>query len=557
MSLPFISAICCTYGRVPFLEEAIQAFLNQTYAGPKELLVYNSFTQQRLIGEFPNVRIINAETRPPNLGACRNAAIELAKGDWIVCFDDDDQYCPNHLENFARHIDDTSQWLWLSHQFYMEHFVIRSVVKGTMNVVAFTKAAWKSVGGYPERDCGEDRQIVSKITQSFPGKKIDVPPNELSYIYHWGQGTFHLSGMGDDVAGRASGHDRIEEFTRGQVAAGLVPTGEILLNPRLTMDYTAMARAFVERSTLKESRPASFQGITANSQLPYAPDVTTLNPLPKITMVYVIGSNTEEYIDLAGRFASSYSQCPPGLPHDTIIVCNGIAPINVHRKLWRCYQNCTLLRHDNSGWDIGAFIAVSQKLDSDMVVYFGSKAHVKRAGWLIRMVEAWKKYGPGFYGATSSYEVSPHINTSGFWCSPDLMRRYPIKVLSRQDRYNFEHGPAACWRLAVKLGLPVKLVTWDGEYDWPDWRKPENIFRRGNQSNCLAYFEHTRRFDEEGPEMRATMSRMSNVITDPYFIKALKDGDYKLTAVDQRSAEYFKASHSPTGFDKNLKHAEP
>jgi hypothetical protein len=540
------------------LQEAIQAFLNQTYSGPKEMLVYNSFTAQRLLGDFPNVRIINAETRPANLGACRNAAIELAKDGWIVVADDDDICLPAHLDNFAKGFDDTAQWLWQSHQFFMQSYNISSVVKGTMNVVAFTKAAWKAVGGYPERDCGEDREIVTKITQALPGKKIELSPRELSFIYAWGQGVYHLSGLGDDAPGRTSGHDRIEEFTRGQVAAGNVRTGDIQLKPRLTMDYAGMAHEFIIRSTQTEIRPASFRGIAVNSQPPYAPDTARLNPLPKITVVYVIGSNTEEYIALAGRFASSYAACPPGLPHDTIIVCNGIAPINVHRKLWRCYPNCSLVRHDNSGWDIGAFIAVSQKLTSDFVVYFGSKSHFKRAGWLLRMVEAWKKHGPGFYGATSSYEISPHINTSGFWCSPELMRQYPVKVVSRQDRYNFEHGPLACWRLAVKIGLPAMLVTWDGEFDWAHWREPANIFRRGDQSNCLAYFEHTRRFDEADQGTRAEQSRVADIITDPYFIKLLKNQDLKLTADDEQGDEYLTKCHAtpdPVPWDKNLKHA--
>jgi hypothetical protein len=555
MSLPFFSCICPTYGRVSHLEEAIQCFLNQKYEGERELLVVNSFPDQTLIGGFQNVRIINLKERPPNLGNLRNVAIGLAKGTHLAVWDDDDIYLENHLSNFAKGLTDGSSWVWLSHQFYLEAYQFRAVVKGTMNVVCFSKAAWQAVGGYPERDCGEDRDIVSKITKQFTGSKVELRPNEISLCYSWQNSVYHTSGQGDDIAGRASGHDRIGEFTRNQVIAGRVPTGDIALKPHLQFDYPAMARDFVRRNTQTELKPASFQGIPANTHQPYAPDITRLNPLPKITVVYVIGSDTPEYNALAARFASSYVACPPGLPHDTIIACNSIALNNVARKLWRCYPSCSLERHDNSGWDIGAFIAVSKKLTSDLVVYFGSKSHFKRAGWLIRMVEAWKKYGPGFYGATSSYEVSPHINTSGFWCSPDLMRQYPVKVNSREDRYRYEHGPLACWRLAVRLGLPAKLVTWEGEYDWPQWREPDNIFRRGDQSNCLAYFEHTRRFDEEGPEMRATMSRLSDTITDPYFIRALRDKDYKLTSVDERSAEHFKASHLALDWDKNLKHA--
>src|SRR4051812_17647225 len=100
---PHITAVCLTYGRVEYLNEAIQMFLDQTYDGPKQLIVFNSFTKQRLAGSFPNVRIINAPERPPTLGDCRNQAIQLANQGLIVIWDDDDAYLPNHLENFANH----------------------------------------------------------------------------------------------------------------------------------------------------------------------------------------------------------------------------------------------------------------------------------------------------------------------------------------------------------------------------------------------------------------------------------------------------------------------
>jgi hypothetical protein len=33
-------------------------------------------------------------------------------------------------------------------------------------------------------------------------------------------------------------------------------------------------------------------------------------------------------------------------------------------------------------------------------------------------------------------------------------------------------------------------VTWDGDYDLPEWRKPDNIFRRGDQSNLIVRDRH-------------------------------------------------------------------
>ncbi len=34
------------------------------------------------------------------------------------------------------------------------------------------------------------------------------------------------------------------------------------------------------------------------------------------------------------------------------------------------------------------------------------------------------------------------------------------------------------------------MVCWDGTYGRDEWRKPANIFRRGNQSNVIAWDHH-------------------------------------------------------------------
>lgn len=43
----------------------------------------------------------------------------------------------------------------------------------------------------------------------------------------------------------------------------------------------------------------------------------------------------------------------------------------------------------------------------------------------------------------------------------------------------------------VKRGYPVRMVTEAETYEPKDWRKPANIFRRGDQSNCLVWDRHT------------------------------------------------------------------
>lgn len=53
---PPVSCLCPTYGRVALLEEAIYAFLQQDYPGPKELIVLNDYEQQTLFFDHPRER---------------------------------------------------------------------------------------------------------------------------------------------------------------------------------------------------------------------------------------------------------------------------------------------------------------------------------------------------------------------------------------------------------------------------------------------------------------------------------------------------------------------
>lgn len=50
------------------------------------------------------------------------------------------------------------------------------------------------------------------------------------------------------------------------------------------------------------------------------------------------------------------------------------------------------------------------------------------------------------------------------------------------------------WIRVQKAGSPAMLVTWDGVYTYDQWREPENILWRGDQSNCLVWCNHTLRY---------------------------------------------------------------
>lgn len=245
--LPSITAITVTYGRHKHVQSALACFLNQNYEGRKKLIILNSFPSQHFVFEHRDVQIVNLKERPKSLGALRNIAIDLIDGDdtWALTFDDDDGYTSNHLSNFGRNIEAGMDWLWLSSEIYLEGYRPKGIVQGTPNTFAFTKRAIKAVGGYPSKDCGEDRAALGLITEKFSGRRITLPNHEISYCRNWGlPDVYHVSGMGDDTADRPSGHDRVGKWASERLGSSLIPCGEIRLEPKLLANYDELVLNF-------------------------------------------------------------------------------------------------------------------------------------------------------------------------------------------------------------------------------------------------------------------------------------------------------------------------
>mgnify|MGYP001583929823 FL=1 len=67
-----------------------------------------------------------------------------------------------------------------------------------------------------------------------------------------------------------------------------------------------------------------------------------------------------------------------------------------------------------TGWDIGAHQEITRQSKADFVVCFNSTTYFHRDGWLERLMDAYREFGEGLYGATGSNESHPHIRTACF-----------------------------------------------------------------------------------------------------------------------------------------------
>lgn len=100
-SYPFVSVICPTYNRRSFLIYLIHQYDYQTYPKDRmELIIIDDSPENNsdIIPVRDDIRYIYLEEKII-LSEKRNMLNNEAKGDIIVCFDDDDYYAPDRVEH--------------------------------------------------------------------------------------------------------------------------------------------------------------------------------------------------------------------------------------------------------------------------------------------------------------------------------------------------------------------------------------------------------------------------------------------------------------------------
>ena len=242
-----ISCKCITYGRVDSLEESLESFLRQDYAGDHELVIVNDYPLQRLHFDHPRVRIYNLDFTFDSIGEKENFAVSACRYDTIAVWDDDDLALPNHLRNIDRYFPGHDLLHWERGVFFKKGRIAALTGLGNSGIV-YAKPLWREVGGHPMENAGYDVSFVNRLhAHGARVAKAAPPPAEASWFYGWRNGSYHMSGQGTDHDGRPnvvlrhSAH--IEELRR----AGGIPTGDIELKPHWNQDYAALLSQYCLR----------------------------------------------------------------------------------------------------------------------------------------------------------------------------------------------------------------------------------------------------------------------------------------------------------------------
>lgn len=165
---PLVSCVMPTFNRSRYLPAAIDCFLKQTYPNKELVIVDDSNESSRpLLDSSWPVRYVFIAHRI--LGAKRNECCELAKGDIICHFDDDDWSAPDRIKRQVELLEASGKpvtgysniyyWNIIKHQAR----VYRSSVKGYVcgGTLCFYRSWWEK-NKFPTLLRGSDNTVVYK-----------------------------------------------------------------------------------------------------------------------------------------------------------------------------------------------------------------------------------------------------------------------------------------------------------------------------------------------------------------------------------------------------------
>jgi hypothetical protein len=164
---PLVTCIMPTWNRGKFVPAAIACWMEQTYQN-KELLIIDDGDEpvRKLVPKVPGIRYVRLKEKLTT-GAKRNRCCELAKGEIICHFDDDDWSAPDRIADQVARLQETglpmtgysTLFLWDRVHNEARRFVgaTKGYICGT--TMCYLKAFWQD-HPFPNKQMSSDNDVV-------------------------------------------------------------------------------------------------------------------------------------------------------------------------------------------------------------------------------------------------------------------------------------------------------------------------------------------------------------------------------------------------------------
>ncbi len=220
-SKPLVSCLMPTGNRERFARQAVRYFQRQTYPSRELVIVDDGDTDDdgtvddddrsgdHAMSGLPHWADLEREGCEPapvqylrvpagtSIGAKRNAAVQAARGELLLCWDDDDWYGPERIErqiepilagragvtalgqSLFYHVESDEFWT-CSAEIHARMFY-QHVIGGTL---AFCRSDWRASGGFPAQSMAEDASFLRRLLRRNVVLERVSSENLFIYVRH-------------------------------------------------------------------------------------------------------------------------------------------------------------------------------------------------------------------------------------------------------------------------------------------------------------------------------------------------------------------------------------
>jgi glycosyltransferase involved in cell wall biosynthesis len=211
--MDFVSVVCPTYNRREFIPFVIEQFNKQTYPqNNMELILLDdseTCNQDLIPAHQKNIIYVHDTIKLP-LGKKRNRINDIARGKYIICFDDDDYQHPKRISYTVTRMNSCKAQISGSSICFIYFCDIDKIFKfgpyapyhSPNNMMAYTKEFSKN-NRYNENDTmGEEKQFTKNYTipmLQLDASKLVLTINHTTNVYD--KRNMLLQGQGEKLKG--------------------------------------------------------------------------------------------------------------------------------------------------------------------------------------------------------------------------------------------------------------------------------------------------------------------------------------------------------------------
>lgn len=202
-TLPTVTAVTATCGRMTCLRRSVRCFLEQDYEGFHKLLIFNNAHRplQLHLPDLPqNKRVIlinSTDKNYSNLGQIYIDALQYVDTDLTVHADDDDIYLSNHLSNGCKGYAANTGYMAYKPKFsYYRGDNGWEIVNNNMEPSIFINTTFLKNTGYYETTSDQHLKWLTRLRKE--NLLYEDENSEITFVYNWGDGneipTYKTSG---------------------------------------------------------------------------------------------------------------------------------------------------------------------------------------------------------------------------------------------------------------------------------------------------------------------------------------------------------------------------